>query len=77
MSKPLTRAMPEVGGTSVVSIRISVDLPAPFGPSRPKTSPWLHFETQAVHGNKIAEPLRQIFDFDGGMIHVFPTGSIT
>ena len=33
-SKPLTRAVPEVGGTSVVSMRISVDLPAPFGPEQ-------------------------------------------
>ena len=36
---PLMRAVPEVGGTSVVSMRMSVDLPAPLGPSRPKTSP--------------------------------------
>src|ERR1700683_2473818 len=39
MSKPLTVAVPEVGAMSVVSIRMSVDLPAPFGPSKPKTSP--------------------------------------
>ena len=38
-SKPLTRAVPEVGGTSVVNMRMRVDLPAPFGPSRPKISP--------------------------------------
>src|SRR5215831_6772631 len=38
-SKPFTRACPELGGTSVVSIWISVDLPAPFGPSKPNTSP--------------------------------------
>src|SRR4051812_29883645 len=39
MSKPLTSAVPEVGGSSVTSMRISVDLPAPLGPSRPKISP--------------------------------------
>ena len=39
-SKPLTIAVPLVGGRSVTSMRISVDFPAPFGPSRPKTSPW-------------------------------------
>src|SRR5262245_420589 len=39
ISKPCTSAVPEVGGRSVVSMRMSVDLPAPFGPSRPKTSP--------------------------------------
>src|SRR6202040_3771237 len=39
MSKLFTRAVPEVGGTSVVNMRIRVDLPAPFGPSNPKISP--------------------------------------
>ena len=39
MSKPLMIAVPEVGGSSVTIIRMSVDLPAPFGPSRPKISP--------------------------------------
>src|SRR5262245_4925369 len=38
-SWPATSAVPAVGGRSVVSIRMSVDLPAPFGPSRPKISP--------------------------------------
>jgi len=38
-SKPATFAVPVVGSSSVVSMRISVDLPAPFGPSRPKISP--------------------------------------
>ena len=32
-------ADPDVGGSSVTSMRISVDLPAPLGPSSPKTSP--------------------------------------
>ncbi len=39
MSKPLMTAVPEVGGSSVTSMRIRVDLPAPFGPSSPNTSP--------------------------------------
>src|SRR6202035_2519449 len=38
-SCPPTTAEPEVGGVSVVIIRISVVLPAPFGPSKPKISP--------------------------------------
>ena len=38
-SKPASRALPEVGSIVVVSIPTVVDLPAPFGPSRPKTSP--------------------------------------
>src|ERR1700730_1945993 len=39
ISKPFTRASPEVGGSNVVNILMVVLLPAPFGPSRPKTSP--------------------------------------
>ena len=35
MSKPATRAVPEVGGSSVVSMCTVVDLPAPFGPRKP------------------------------------------
>src|SRR5215218_5290505 len=39
-SKPSTRAVPEVGISSVISILIVVVLPAPFGPSRPNSSPF-------------------------------------
>src|SRR3984957_18098495 len=38
-SKPATNAWPPLGVSSVVSIRTTVVLPAPFGPSNPKTSP--------------------------------------
>ena len=38
-SMPATQARPPVGSTSVVSMPIVVDLPAPLGPSRPKNSP--------------------------------------
>ena len=38
-SKPLMSARPAVMGSSVVIMRMSVDLPAPFGPSKPKISP--------------------------------------
>src|SRR5579884_739598 len=38
-SWPATVATPAVGAESVVSILTTVDLPAPFGPSRPKTEP--------------------------------------
>src|ERR1035437_4820882 len=41
MEKPATRASPEEGGNSVVSILIVVVLPAPLEPSNPKTSPAL------------------------------------
>ena len=36
-----------------------VDLPAPFGPRNPSTSPRSHGEAHAVDGEKRAEPLRQ------------------
>src|ERR1035438_6751030 len=38
-SNPATIARPEVGLSSPQSMRIVVDLPAPFGPINPKTSP--------------------------------------
>src|SRR5579871_5085011 len=38
-SCPAMRATPEVMGSSVVIMRMSVDFPAPLGPSRPKVSP--------------------------------------
>src|SRR3972149_6457565 len=38
-SKPITFALPLVGLIRVLSILISVVLPAPFGPRRPKVSP--------------------------------------
>src|SRR5918993_1749272 len=41
-SKSSTRAVPLVGSDSPRSIRMVVVLPAPWGPSRPKTSPcWM------------------------------------
>jgi hypothetical protein len=38
-SKPLTRAVPDVGCASVQSMLIVLLLPAPLGPRKPKTSP--------------------------------------
>ena len=38
-STPATRAVPSSGASSVVRIRTAVVLPAPFGPSRPRTIP--------------------------------------
>ena len=39
MSAPATSAVPEVGGSSVVSIRSVVVLPAPLGPRKATSSP--------------------------------------
>ena len=38
-SWPQTRTVPEVGARKPVIIFIVVDLPAPFGPRKPSTSP--------------------------------------
>src|ERR1700733_13177986 len=38
-SYPATRARPEVGVNRPQSMRMVVDLPAPFGPRKPNTSP--------------------------------------
>src|SRR6478736_5510675 len=38
-SKPPTVTLPSVGGMKPVIIRMVVDLPAPFGPRKPSTSP--------------------------------------
>ena len=43
-------ARPEVIVSSVVSIRTVVDLPAPFGPRKPKTSPVLDLEIDTANG---------------------------
>jgi hypothetical protein len=40
MLKPAMETSPADGGINPVSIRIVVDLPAPFGPRNPKTSPF-------------------------------------
>src|SRR5512137_1631349 len=39
MSKPPMRAVPDVGSITLVSIEMVCVLPAPLGPSKPKTSP--------------------------------------
>ena len=48
-----------------------VDLPAPFGPRKAKTSPFLTVERDAVDRQQISVTLRQVLDFDG----VFSRGS--
>src|SRR6478736_3839330 len=39
MSLPPTETLPSVGAMKPVIMRIEVDLPAPFGPRKPSTSP--------------------------------------
>ena len=54
-SNPSTVAVPSVGRMSAVSIRTVVVLPAPFGPSRPTTSPRLDRQGHAANGPAIVE----------------------
>ena len=51
--------VPDVGGSSVVSILIVVDLPAPFGPSRPKIVPRVDDEIEMVDGDEGVEAAGQ------------------
>ena len=46
--RPSISARPEVGNTSCISSFSVVVLPAPFGPRKPKTSPALDVERQAI-----------------------------
>ena len=67
-STPATRAVPDVIVSSVVSIRTVVDLPAPFGPRKPKTSPVVDGQVDAADGLDVLAPalvrLDQILRFD-------------
>jgi len=62
---PATMALPEVTGMSVVIMRISVLLPAPFGPSRPKISPSATLKLTLLTAFKIAVALADVLDSDG------------
>ena len=50
----------------MVRIRTAVVLPAPFGPSRPKTLPCLDAEVDAAKGFDVAVALAQAGGLDGG-----------
>ena len=64
-SNPPTMALPAVTGMSVVIMRMSVLLPAPFGPSRPKISPFGDAEVHALDGFKVAVALDDVLHRDG------------
>ena len=66
------RAVPDVGGTSVVNMRMRVDLPAPLGPDKAENLAVIDGEIQMIHGAKIAKPFGQVFDFYRGGRHGFP-----
>ena len=47
-----------------VSMRMVVDLPAPFGPRKPSTSPRAHREADLLHGVHGPEPFGQAVEPD-------------
>ncbi|CAM5581341.1 hypothetical protein SFUMM280S_00662 [Streptomyces fumanus] len=55
-SHPATVAAPPVGGSSVVSIRRVVVLPAPVGPEEAEDLPLAHGQVDAAHGLDGAVP---------------------
>jgi hypothetical protein len=61
-----------VSGISVVIMRMSVLLPAPLGPSRPKISPIGHREADVLDGFKVAVALDDVLDGDGWGAAVLP-----
>ena len=56
--------MPASGARRPSRISTVVVLPAPFGPSRPKTSPPGDVEVDAVDGDEVAVALDQSADAD-------------
>ena len=61
-SWPATSAEPPVGRTSVQSMLIVVDLPAPFGPRKPKISPARDLELDAPHRLDLVVALDEAVD---------------
>ena len=58
-------------------MRIAVVLPAPLAPRKPKTSPALHLEGDAIDGGEVAERARQVLDLDRELAHAAPrSGSL-
>ena len=65
-SWPSTTALPLVGLSSVVSTRIVVVFPAPFGPRRPYTLPLRIVRIHAVEGPRLPERLHEAGGLDRG-----------
>ena len=45
-------------------MRMTVDLPEPFGPRNPKIEPLRDLEADMIDGGEMAEPLRQVLAFN-------------
>ncbi len=66
-STPATCAEPEVIDSSVVSMRTVVDLPAPFGPRKPKTSPASTLQVDASNGLNVLRLAGVVLDQSLGL----------
>ena len=58
------RACPSLGWSKPHNRRMTVDLPEPFGPRKPKMEPLLDLEADVIHGREVAEPFGQPFALD-------------
>ena len=58
------RAVPEVGGVSVVIMRISVVLPAPFGPEQAENFAVGDVEADVVDGDEVAKLFHEMVHFN-------------
>ena len=63
-SMPTTRSVPAVGRVSVAIVRMSVVLPAPFGPRTASTLPGRDREVQPGERLDVAEVLREALGLD-------------
>ncbi len=61
---PATDADPEVGDTSVLSVRTVEVFPAPLGPRNPKTSPRLTLKEDVGKCHPIPELFRKVLNDD-------------
>ena len=68
----MTRASPSSGRSRQESIEMVVVLPAPFGPSRLKISPFSTAEIDALDGLAFAKGFVQVLYFDGFFHNVPP-----
>ncbi|VVB66618.1 Uncharacterised protein [Candidatus Gugararchaeum adminiculabundum] len=77
MSKDATRATPSLGVMSVVSIFMVVVLPAPFGPRKPKSSPF--FMRRSMPSTAVKLPnflVRPVQSIAYSVFSMVPTSSI-
>ena len=65
-SKPLTRAEPAVGGSSVVEHSDERGLAGAVGPEQPEDLTVFDREADAVDGREVAELLDELVDLDRG-----------